>query len=180
MTNVRQNRRQLLKRAGVFGGIAAVLSPAAALGQHLLSPKTASAQGITEAPIEGSWRVSVTPHGTNDPAPFQALHTFTADKAVTTAEQRDPVPPTFKTPGHGAWTQLPSNDGKDDFLYHYEKLVVDAHGNLVGTEVINIKVELIEGGQAFKGSGTMVFQPSTGNNTAPDAIIMVHATRILS
>ncbi len=179
MTNVRQNRRQLLKRAGVLGALAALFSPSAALAQT--NPTTNTPD------IGGSWRVTFTPQGSGTPPPFQALHSFTGDGAITTAEQRDQVPPVMASPGHGSWTRLPSNDGPEDFVYSYQKLLVDTQGNLIGTQTFNIKVELIEGGKAFKGSGTSVFQASTGNTATGNAAtpnfpimfpIMLHGTRI--
>jgi hypothetical protein len=169
MANVRQSRRQLLKRAGVLGALVALFSPSAA-----------SAQGITESPIGGSWSVAITPQEAGAPSPFQALHTFTGDGAVTTAEQRDMIPPTFMSPGHGGWVQLPSSDGPDDFAYNYRKLVVDAQGNLVGTMVVHIKIELIKGYQAFKGKGTATLQPATGQAAAPDYSFDAIGSRISS
>jgi len=167
MANILQNRRQILKRAGVLGALAALFSPSAAFAQS---------NGNTQA-IGGSWRVSITPQGAGSPAPFEALHSFTGDGTTTTAEQRDMVPPTFMTPGHGTWVQLPSKDGRDDFAYSYQKLVVDTQGNLLGTVNVQIKIELTNGGQSFKGSGTSVFLPA-GQSSAPDYSIMLSATRI--
>lgn len=167
MSKGRQNRRQLLKRAGVFGVLAA-----------LLSPSSAFAQSNANTPdIGGSWRVTVTPQGEGTPPPFQALHTFSGDGTTTTAEQRDMVPPTLSSPGHGSWVKLLSKDGPDDFAYNYQKLVVDTQGNLLGTITVHLKIELINGGQAFKGSGTSVFQP-TEQAPAPDYVFMAAGSRI--
>lgn len=171
MANILQNRRQVLKRAGMLGALAALFSPAPALAQS-----TAQASANTP-PIGGSWRVTITPHGAGAPAPFEALHTFSGDGTTTTAEQRDMVPPTFMTPGHGTWVQLPSDDGPDDFAYSYQKLVVDTQGNLLGSVNVHIKIELTNGGKAFKGSGTSVFQP-VGQSSTPDYSFMATASRI--
>ena len=167
MSNLRPNRRQLLKRAGVLGALAALFSPAAAFAESNASTQT----------IGGSWHVSITPQGAGVPAPFEALHTFTGDGAVTTAEQRDQIPPTLMSPGHGTWVALPSNDRPDDFSYNYQKLVVDTQGNLVGTMIVKAKIELTNGGQSFKGTGSVVLQPVTGQ-AAPDYVIMLDANRI--
>ena len=167
MSNGRQNRRQLLKRAGFLGVLASLISPSAAFAQS----------NANTPDIGGSWRVTFTPQGTGTPS-FQALHTFTGDGAITTAEQHDQVPPTLASPGHGSWTRLPSDDGPDDFAYDYQKLLVDTQGNLVGTQHFHLKIELTEGGQAFKGSGTSVIQDTTGNSAAPDFPIMLQARRI--
>jgi hypothetical protein len=167
MPNILQNRRQILKRAGVLGALAALFSPSAAFAQS---------KSNTPA-IGGSWRVSITPQGAGSPAPFEALHTFTGDGTTTTAEQRDMAPPTFMTPGHGTWVQLPSDDGRDDFAYSYQKLVTDTQGNLLGTMIVHIKVELARGGQTFTGTGTSVFLPA-GQSSAPDYSIMLSASRI--
>jgi hypothetical protein len=171
MANLLQNRRQILKRAGVLGALAALFSPASALAQS-------NAQPSANAPaISGSWRVNATPQGTGSPTPFQGLHTFTADGTITTAEQRDLVPPTLMSSGHGSWVQLPSNDGPDDFAYNYQKLVVDAQGNLLGTIKVHVKIELASGGQAFTGTGTSVFQP-VEQAPGPDYVFMLSASRI--
>jgi hypothetical protein len=90
------------------------------------------------------------------------------------------IPPTFMSPGHGGWVQLPSSDGPDDFAYNYRKLVVDAQGNLVGTMVVHIKIELIKGYQAFKGKGTATLQPATGQAAAPDYSFDAIGSRISS
>jgi hypothetical protein len=178
MANVRQSRRQLLKRAGVLGALAALFSPSAAFAQS----------NTNTPPIGGSWSVAVTPQGAGAPSPFQALHTFTGDGTVTTAEQRDQIPtqqssqlpPTLASPGHGVWVQLPSNDGPDDFAYKYMKMLVDTEGNFVGTLNVQIKIELTENGQAFKGKGTAVVVPPGGQALAPDFVIMAAGSRISS
>jgi hypothetical protein len=171
MANLLQNRRQVLKRAGVLGALAALFSPVQAFAQT-------NSQSNAKAPaIGGSWRVHVTPQGAGSPPPFQGLHTFTGDGTITTAEQRDLVPPTFMSAGHGTWVQLASNDGPDDFEYNYQKLVVDTQGNLLGTVVVHVKIELSQGGQAFTGKGTSVFQPA-GQPPNPDYVFTLGASRI--
>ena len=171
MANFLQNRRQLLKKAGVLGAIAAVFSPVAAITQAHAQSNTSNSS------LGGSWRVSVNPQGEGSPAPFQGLHTFSGDGAITTAEQIDLIPSNQMTAGHGSWVKLSSNDGRDDFSYHYQKLVVDANGNLLGTQIINVKIELTKDGRSFTGSGTSVFQPVAAP-TPPDYVFTLSASRI--
>ena len=166
MANILHNRRQLLKGAGVLGGLAALLSPATAL----------FAQPNTNTPtIGGSWQVHVTPQGSGTPSPFQALHTFTGDGALTTSEQRDQVAPRLKSSGHGSWVKVPSTE--DDFVYSYKKLVVDTQGNLLGTQNIKIKIELAKDGQSFTGTGTSVFQPAQ-QPPDPDYVFRLTGSRL--
>jgi hypothetical protein len=180
MANVRQNRRRLLQGTGALGGLAALVSPIAALvGQSSF----AEAKGTTKGP-QGSWRIKATTHGPDAPPPFEALHTFAADQTTITAEQRDQIPtkqgthvPTLASPGHGVWTMASSHDGPDDFVYKYEKLLVDTQGNLVGILKVDIKAQLTQNGQAFEGKGTAVVVPP-GGKAPPDFSIMLHATRI--
>jgi hypothetical protein len=189
MSNVQQNRRRLLRRAGVLGGLAALVSPLAALaGQSLTSVQakenTKSSQANTKGP-QGSWRIKATTHGPGAPPPFEALHTFAADQTTTTAEQFDQiptkqgtqVPSSLASSGHGTWSMASSDDGPDDFVYKYEKLLVDTKGNLVGRLQVNIKAQLTENGQAFEGKGTAIVIPPSGK-TPPDYGFTLHATRV--
>jgi hypothetical protein len=188
MTNVRQNRRRLLQGAGVLGGLTALVSPIAALVGHssLAQAKetTKGSLATTKGP-QGSWRIKATTHGPGAPPPFEALHTFAADQTTTTAEQFDQiptkqgtqVPSSLASPGHGTWAMARSDDGPDDFVYKYEKLLVDAKGNLVGRLQVNIKAQLTENGQAFEGKGTAVVIPPSGK-TPPDYGFGLSATRI--
>jgi hypothetical protein len=188
MLNVQQNRRRLLRRAGFLGGGAALVSPLVALASQALTSaqakeKTQGPQKNTKGP-QGSWRIKATTHGSDAPPPFEALHTFAADQTTVTAEQFDQIPtkqgtqwPTLASPGHGVWSMASSDDGPDDFVYKYEKLLVDTKGNLVGILRINIKAQLTENGQAFEGKGTAVVIPPSGK-TPPDFSISLSATRI--
>jgi len=198
MSNVQQNRRRLLQGAGVLGGLAAIVSPVTAivnqsLSAHAMGPavhamgttkeSTRGQPANTKGP-QGSWRIKATTHGPGAPPPFEALHTFAADQTTVTAEQRDQIPtqqgtqvPTLASPGHGTWTMAASDDGPDDFVYKYEKLLVDTQGNLVGILQVNIKAQLTQNGQAFKGKGTAVVIPP-GGQTSPDYGIALSATRI--
>src|ERR1700730_17349691 len=92
MTVLRPNRRQLLKRAGAFGALAALLSPVSAI---------ASSTNV-EGP-EGSWLSTITVVGSGAPPPFLALETFTAGGEYVEIDQADFSPPVFGSPGHGAW-----------------------------------------------------------------------------
>lgn len=172
MANILQNRRQVLKKAGVLGALATLFIPAQAFAKSNTTPASMKTAGLG-----GSWNVKVTPHGSGSPPPFQGLHTFSGDGTIITAEQRDIVPPTLMSSGHGSWVQLSSNDGPDDFAYNYQKLVVDTKGNLLGTIHVHVKIELLEDGQAYKGTGTSVFQP-VAQPPAPDYVFMVSASRI--
>ncbi len=180
MANILQNRRQVLKRAGVLGALgtlATLFIPAQALAKSNTTTANTTTPSTTTAGLGGSWNVKINPQGSGSPAPFQALHTFSGDGTIITAEQRDMVPPTFMSSGHGSWVQLSSNDGPDDFAYDYQKLVVDTKGNLLGTVHVHAKIELCKNRQSYSGKGTYVFQP-VAQPPAPDYIFILNANRI--
>jgi hypothetical protein len=170
MSNVRQNRRRLFAKAGILGALAALFNPSAAFAQ---------ANWKTQNPT-GSWQITTTTQGSDAPPSFLALHTFTGDGTTTTAEQRDQIPTkqgaqmsSLASPGHGVWTKTGSNE----FVYDYRKMLVDTQGNFVGTLKVHIKAKLSEDGQTFKGKGTAVVVPPSGQ-TPPDYSITLSATRI--
>jgi hypothetical protein len=178
VANILQNRRQLLKKAGIFGGLAALFIPAQAIARAA-ETTTASAKitGTTNANLGGSWNVKVNPKGSGTPPPFQGLHTFTGDGTTLTTEQHDMVSSTPMSPGHGSWVKVQSNDGRDDFAYNYQKLVVDSQGNLLGKVHVHVNAELSADGQTFTGKGTWVFQP-VSQPPNPDYIFELSASRI--
>ncbi len=177
MTNFLQNRRQVLKRAGVLGALATLIIPAQAIARANTTTANTATTNTATASIGGSWRVNVNPHGSGSPAPFQGLHTFSGDGTTITAEQRDMVGQTRMSAGHGSWVQLPSSDGPDDFAYSYQKLVVDTSGNLLGTIHVHVKIELSGDRNSFTGTGTSVFQP-VAQPPNPDYIFELSASRI--
>jgi hypothetical protein len=78
MTAIRPNRRQLLKKAGGLGALAAVLSPSAAFAQ--------TTSDTTQSP-EGGWLTTITLHNPNTVGPFQGLMTFAPGSGVVDTEQ---------------------------------------------------------------------------------------------
>src|SRR5215471_9935159 len=66
MTDVRPNRRQLLRRAGALGALAALVSPTVACAQQASAQQAnGNAQGL-----EGAWHVITTPEGPGAPPPL--------------------------------------------------------------------------------------------------------------
>src|SRR5689334_7284257 len=93
MTAIRPNRRQLLKKAGAIGALAALLSPSAAFAQ--------TTGDNTQGP-EGAWLTSITLHNPNTVGPFQGLLTCAAGGGLVDTEQIDLA--NGGTPGIGSWT----------------------------------------------------------------------------
>ena len=77
MTATKPNRRQMLKRAGALGALAALFSPSAAFAQTT----DANAQSL-----EGGWRTTITLQGN---APFQGLITLDAGGGLVDTQQID-------------------------------------------------------------------------------------------
>ena len=141
MTELRTNRRQVLKRAGVLGATAALLSPSAALAQNT---------SATEGP-EGSWLATLTVAG--GPPPFKVLITFDAGGGLVESEQGDEAPgspPTLFSPGHGAWIST----GSKGITFSFIKLLYDTSGGFIGLLKNNGTAQL--GGDTLAGSGTVV------------------------
>ena len=164
MTDLRPNRRQVLKRAGAVAATAALLSPSAALA------KTTSAT----ASIVGSWIFTVTSTSGSPFPPFKALATFDQGGTLVETEQGDEAPEQeniLASPGHGAWTRT----GSDDFAYNFLKLLYDTSGNFAGL-VKNHGTSQVEG-DTLTGSGTFVATDPTGK-VIETGTYASHATRI--
>src|ERR1051326_6028472 len=89
MTATRPNRRQLLKKAGVLGALAALFSPSAALAQTT----TENTQNLV-----GGWKTIITLQGNS---PIQGLITFDAGGGLVDTQQIDLA--NNGTPGIGSW-----------------------------------------------------------------------------
>ena len=139
MTATGPNRRQLLKKAGLLGALAALLSPSAALAQ--------TTSQTTQSP-EGAWFTTITLHNPNTVGPFQGLMTFAPGGGVVDTEQIDLA--NGSTPGIGSW----NSSGQNSFALKLFRLLVDTKGNLRFTVKISVTFQLSVDSDAFNGSGT--------------------------
>jgi hypothetical protein len=163
MTELRTNRRQVLKRAGVLGATAALLSPSAALAQNT---------SATEGP-EGSWIATLTITAGPPLPPFKVLINFDSGGGLVESEQGDEAPgspPLLASPGYGAWVST----GSHDFAFNFIKLLYDTNGGFIGLLKNHGSSQLQ--GDTFTGSGSFVITENgkvtfTGSYT-------LHATRI--
>jgi hypothetical protein len=144
MTATRSNRRQLLKKAGAFGALAALVSPSAALAQ--------TTTGNPQSP-EGAWSTTITLSTTG---PFRGLMTFAPGGGVVDTEQIDLE--NGSTPGIGSWTSA----GQNAFALNLFRLLVDTKGNLRYTVEISLAFQLSTDSNAFTGSGTFQGVDPTG------------------
>lgn len=152
MTATKPNRRQMLKRAGALGALAALFSPSAAFAQTT----DANAQSL-----EGGWRTTITLQGN---APFQGLITLDAGGGLVDTQQIDLSQQA--TPGIGSWVST----GGGAFALNFFKIASDNKGNLSFTVRFVITIQLSGDQNAFQGSGTFtVFDPS-GNKQATHTI----------
>lgn len=140
MTATRPNRRQLLKKAGAIGALAALLSPSAAFAQ--------TTSETTQSP-EGAWFTTITLHNPKTVGPFRGLMTFAPGGGVVDTEQIDLA--NGSTPGIGSWT----SSGQDTFALNLFRLLVDNKGNLRFTVKISVTFQLSKDSNAFNGSGTL-------------------------
>lgn len=141
MTHLRSNRRQLLKRAGVLGVGAALLTPVAVSARS-----TNAAQGP-----EGSWLSTVTVSGSGGPPPFLALETFAAGGGYVEIDQADFAPPVFGSPGHGAW----ESTGEGTFAATFLALNYDAKGVAQGMAKVRGGGTIAEDGNSYSGAGNL-------------------------
>ena len=150
MTDLRSTRRQILKRAGVLGATAALLSPTAALAkQH------DAAQGP-----EGSWLITsiATAPGS---VPLKALVTFDKGGGLVESNQGDEAPlsaalPILKSPAHGAWVSTGSNE----IAINSIKLLYDTSGKFAGLAKTHVTAKLE--GDTLTGSAMVVVTDPTG------------------
>ena len=162
MTDRRPNRRQLLKKAGILGATAALLSPTAAF-----------AQNTKEEGPEGSWLVTYT-ITSGPPIPtYQALITYAAGGGLVETEQLAANPQHPGSPAHGAW----ASNGARTFASTYVGFAFDGKGNLIGRGKVRETVTLDEAGDAYQGSGTLALFDLNGNQLFSGTFTS-HATRI--
>lgn len=160
MTDLRSTRRQVLKRAGVLGATAALLSPTAALAK----------QNDTAQGPEGSWLTTITPTAPGS-VPFKGLVTFDKGGGLVESGQGDEAPPILTSPGHGAWV----NSGSDDIAFNFIKLLYDTSGKFAGLLKIHGTAKLE--GDILTGSATFVVTDPTGKVIATGSNT-IKATRI--
>ena len=150
MTNRRTTRRQVLKRAGVLGATAALLSPTAALAkQHN------AAQGP-----EGSWLNTITATAPGS-VPRKGLITYDKGGGLVETLQGDEAPlsaalPILTSPGHGAWVSTGSNE----IAFNFIRLFYDTSGKFAGLGKTHGTAKLE--GDTLTGSGTFVVTDPTG------------------
>jgi len=139
MTDLRTNRRRLLKRAGALGALAALLPSASAFAKP-----TDAVKGP-----EGSWLSTVTALGSGAPPPFRVLETFADGGGYVEIDQADFVPPVFGSPGHGAW----ESTGERKFAATFLVLKFDAKGADQGITKVRGGGTIAEDGNAYSGAG---------------------------
>jgi hypothetical protein len=145
MRATRPNRRQLLKKAGVLGALATLLSPSAAFAQ--------TTNGNAQS-LEGAWRTTIALQGNS---PFVGLITFAAGGSLVDTEQIDLNQQA--TPGIGSW----ASTGSDTFALNFFKIASDAKGNLSFTVRFVITIQLTGDQNAFNGLGVFTVFDSNGN-----------------
>ena len=163
MTDLRPTRRQLLKRAGVLGATAALISPTAAL---------AKSTSATNGP-EGSWIATFTITAGPPLPPFKVLIAFDKGGSLVESEQGDEAPgspPTLASPGYGAWVST----GSDEFAFNFIKLLYDTSGGFIGFIKNHGTSKLT--GDSFTGSGTFVI--TENGKVAFSGSYTLRATRI--
>jgi hypothetical protein len=149
MIDTRPNRRQILKKAGALGALAALLSPSAAFAQTT---------NDTTLSLEGN-------------SPFLGLVTFAAGGGLLDTQQIDLA--SSGTPGIGSWV----GTGGGAFALNFFKIVSDKKGNLSVTIRFVITIQLSGDQNAFKGSGTItIFDPN--GNKLTTRTIQYDGTRI--
>ena len=139
MKDARTNRRHLLKKGGVLGVLAALLSPASAFAKtakETVSPK-------------GSWITTVTISGHGAPPPFLALATFHEGGGYVETDQSEKMPPFLGSPGHGNWVST----GERSFAVTFLSLAFDKKGASQGMSKVRQIATLSENGKAYSGSG---------------------------
>ncbi|HXX78619.1 MAG TPA: twin-arginine translocation signal domain-containing protein [Ktedonobacteraceae bacterium] len=144
MTDLRPDRRKVLKGAGAVAATAALLSPTEALAKT-----TGASQGIV-----GSWLFTVT---TNDGSITKSLVTFDQGGTLTEAQQGDVGTTSAASPGHGAWVET----GSDKFAMTIIKMAYETSGNLIGTAKNNGKLQIR--GDKLTAKGEFVATDPNGN-----------------
>jgi hypothetical protein len=157
MTDLRPQRRQILKGAGAMAATAALLSPTAALAKT-----TKASQGIV-----GSWLATVTAPSLN----LKALLTFHQDGTLVESTQGDDAPPDLSTPGYGAWV----NTGSDEVAMTFIHLFYDTKGNLIA--FVKHHETMQPDGDTYTAKGKYVGTDPSGKVLFSGSYT-VHATRI--
>ena len=148
MTDLRSNRRQVLKRAGALGALAALVSPTVACAQQASARQ---ANGNAEG-LEGAWRGTVTPEGSGAPPPLPILIMFAADGGLVVSGR----PP--GSPGFGAWART----GENTFALTFLALRFDPQGIFAGSMKVRAQANLSEDGNTYTGPGITENFDATG------------------
>ena len=148
MTDVRPNRRQVLRRAGALGALAALVSPTVACAQQASAQQ---ANGNAEG-LEGAWHVITTPEGPGAPPPLPVLIVFAAGGGLVDSGR----PP--GTPGFGAWVR----SGANTFALTFLALRFDPQGHVAGTTKVRAQANLSADGNTYTGPGLTELFDATG------------------
>jgi len=153
MTDVRPNRRQVLKSAGALGVLAAIVSPTAACAQQAVAQQTGAqrANGNAER-LEGAWHVITTPEGSGAPPPLLVLIMFAAGGGLVVSGR----PP--GSPGFGTW----ASTGANTFALTFLALRFDPQGHFAGTTKVRAQANLSEDGNTYTGPGLTEMFDATG------------------
>ena len=143
ITDVRPNRRRVLRRAGALGALAALVSPTVASAQQ--------ANGNAEG-LEGAWHVITTPEGAGAPPPLPILIVFAAGGGLVDSGR----PP--GTPGFGAWVRR----GDNTFALTFLALRFDPQGHVAGTTKVRAQANLSQDGNSYTGPGVTELFDATG------------------
>jgi hypothetical protein len=131
------DRRTVLRRAGVVGGVAALGAVAA--------PSALADEDEQSTSLVGGWI------GTTDAGPpfgpFKALYTFARGGGLVTSSSIDLSPRSLSTPGYGTWTKT----GQRTFAFTFDAFVFDQQGNPAGTVEARPTVTLDKAGETFSG-----------------------------
>lgn len=148
MTDLRPNRRQVLKRAGALGALAALVSPTVACAKQAGAQQArGSAVGL-----EGAWHVITTPEGPGAPPPLPVLIVFAAGGGLVVSGR----PP--GTPGFGAWVRTRENT----FALTFLALRFDPQGHFVGSTKVRAQANVSQDGNTYTGPGLTEMFDATG------------------
>lgn len=153
MTDVRPNRRQVLKSAGALGALAALVSPTVACAQQASTQQASTQQATGNAEgLEGAWQGTVTTEGLGAPPPLPILIMFAADGGLVVSGR----PP--GTPGFGAWARTRENT----FALTFLALRFDPQGHFAGTTNVRAQANLSKDGNTYTGPGITEIFDATG------------------
>jgi hypothetical protein len=113
------------------------------------------AAGSAATPLEGTWRVTVTPDP-GGPPPSQSYHTYLRGGGLIQSNMFE-----SDLPGQGAWTKT----GRGQFTLTFEKFVpFNPVTGQTGTFVFKVKEAITLQGDSYTGRGEGAFCDADGTN----------------